>query len=281
MADSRSRRADRSALASSACRQRVLRLLLPAPLLVLACLYAVSPLMPAQNVRRPVTVVAAAADLQFAFTEIGAIFERRTGQKVVFSFGSTGNLARQIESGAPFDLFAAANETFVERLEKQQRLVPWTRQLHAIGRIVLASNRKSGIALASLTDLLDSRIKRIAIANPDHAPYGLAAKEALVKTGLWNKLEPKLVLGENIRQALQFVQTGNAEAGIIALSVADVPEVSFTLIDERLHSPLRQALALIKGTPHEHTARRFVAFVNGPEGRKIMAKYGFQTPAGR
>lgn len=231
----------------------------------------------ARTERRPFTV-AAAADLQFAFSEIGALFEQRTGEKVVFSFGSTGNLARQIENGAPFDLFAAANEAFVEQLEQQNLLVPGTRRLYAIGRIVLASNRKSGIALAELNDLLDRRVRRVAIANPEHAPYGVAAKEALLKAGLWKKLLPKLVLGENIRQTLQFIQTGNAEAGIVALSVAEVPEISYRLIDDRMHSPLRQALAVLKGTPHEKTARRFVRFVNGPEGRSIMRRYGFEPP---
>jgi len=225
--------------------------------------------------------IAAAADLQFSFTEIGRKFERRTGQKVVFSFGSTGNLARQIENGAPFDLFAAANEQFVERLESKGLLAPDTRRLYAIGRIVLANNRRSGVTPRDLSDLLDPRIKKIAIANPEHAPYGFAAREALIKAGLWERLQPKLVLGENIRQALQFIQTGNAEAGIIALSVAAVPEIHHTLIDSRMHSPLRQALAIVKGTPHEETARRFIQFVNGPEGRPVMKRHGFQPPPER
>jgi len=231
----------------------------------------------AQGTDRPFTV-AAAADLQFAFTEIGERFEKRTGQKVTFSFGSTGNLARQIENGAPFDLFAAANEQLVERLEEKGLLVPRTRQLYAIGRIVLASSKKAGAAVQDLKGLLDRRIKKVAIANPDHAPYGFAAREALMKAGVWEKLQPKLVLGENIRQTLQFIQTGNAEAGIVALSVADVSEITYRQIDARMHSPLKQALAILKGSPHEATARRFIQFVNGPEGRPIMKKYGFLPP---
>lgn len=226
---------------------------------------------------RPLTI-AAAADLQFAFQEIAERFEEQTGQRVVFSFGSTGNLAKQIEQGAPVDLFAAANVQFVQDLQDKGLIVPGTQQLYAVGRIVLVSSRAGGVEVADLTGLLDAKISKVAIANPNHAPYGMAAKQALVAAGLWDQLQPKLVYGENVRQALQFVQTGNAEAGIVALSVANVPEVTCSLIDESLHEPLEQALAVIRGTPREKAARDFIKFVNGPEGRKIMRKYGFVLP---
>lgn len=222
--------------------------------------------------------VAAASDLQFAFTAIGALFERETGGKVVFTFGSTGNLARQIENGAPVDIFAAANVQFVEDLVSKGLLITDTQQLYAIGRIVLAGNRQTGLHLSTLRDLLRPEVKRVAIANPQHAPYGMAAKQALETVGIWDALKSKLVYGENVRQALQYVQTGNAEAGIVALSIADVPEVAYTLIDNRLHEPLRQALAVVKGTQDEELARRFIAFINGPQGRPIMKRYGFLLP---
>lgn len=226
---------------------------------------------------RPFTV-AAAADLQFAFTEIGKRFEEQTDQKVVFTFGSTGNLAKQIENGAPIDLFAAANVEFVEELSRKGLLIPETQQLYAVGRIVLASSRNAGVDVKDLAGLLDPKVKRVAIANPDHAPYGRAAKEALIAAGVWDRVQSKLVLGENVRQTLQLVQTGNADAGIVALSVAGVPEVTYVMIDDRLHSPLKQALAVVKGSPHERRAREFAAFVNGPRGRPVMRKYGLVLP---
>lgn len=223
-------------------------------------------------------LVAAAADLQFAFTEIGAKFKEQTGQEIEFTFGSTGNLTTQIENGAPFDILAAANIAFVDRLKEQDLLIPDTQQLYAQGRIVLAVNREARVQAIELEDLLDPAISRVAIANPEHAPYGKAAQEALQSVGIWEEIQPKLVLGENVRQTLQFVQTGDAPAGIVALSVADVPEVTYTLLDGNLHNPLNQALAVIKSTPHEAAARAFIDFVNGPEGRPAMKKYGFLLP---
>jgi molybdate transport system substrate-binding protein len=175
-------------------------------------------------------------------------------------------------------VFAAANEAFIDGLDRKGLLQPGSNRQYAIGRIVLAVNKKSGVQVTDLKGLLDSRVKRIAIANPDHAPYGYAAREALMSAGVWETIQSRLVFGENIRQALQFVQTGNAEAGIIALSVANLPELRYRLIDTRMHSPLKQAAALVRGSRHERTARRFLAFVNGPVGRPIMKKYGFQAP---
>ncbi len=228
---------------------------------------------------RPFTV-AAAADLQLAFTELGREFEARTGRRVVFIFGSTGNLARQIEHGAPVDLFAAANVSFVEDLVQKGLLIPDTVQPYAVGLIVLASSKAAGVEVRDLAGLLDPRIKKVAIASPDHAPYGLAAKQALMNAGLWEAIQPRLVLGENVRQALQFVQSGNAEAGIVALAVAGVPEVTCVPIDRALYEPLRQALAVVTGSPYEAAAREFAAFVTGPEGRAVLARYGFLPPEG-
>lgn len=236
-------------------------------------LVSANPLPPAAEL-----TVAAAADLQFAFTDIGAKFKEQTGQEVLFTFGSTGNLATQIENGAPFDILAAANIAFVDRLKEQGLIIDDTQQLYAQGRIVLAVNRESGIQATKLEELLDPSITNIAIANPEHAPYGQAAQEALQSVGIWEKIQPKLVLGENVRQTMQFVQTGDAPVGIVALSVADVPEVTYTLLDGNLHNSLNQTLAVIKPTPHEAAARAFIDFVNGPQGRPIMKQYGFLLP---
>lgn len=246
-------------------------------LLLAALLTACAAGRPAANPAEPL-LVAAASDLQFAFTEIGRRFEAETGRPVRFSFGSTGNLTAQIENGAPFDVFAAANVAFIERLQAQDLVIPGTQQLYAQGRIVLAVNRQAGVQATKLEDLLDPTLGRLAIANPNHAPYGQAAREALESAGVWEAVQPRLVLGENVRQTLQFVQTGDAPLGIVALSIAGVPEVNYILLEADLHQPLNQALAVIKGTPREAAARAFVEFVNGPEGRSIMKKYGFLLP---
>ena len=223
-------------------------------------------------------LVAAASDLQFAFGEIGPLFEAETGQPIIFTFGSTGHLTAQLENGAPFDILAAANIAFVDRLTEQGLTIPETQQLYAQGRIVLVTNRQASVEATSLEDLLDPAIGPIAIANPEHAPYGQAAREALQSAGVWEAVQDRLVLGENVSQALQFVQTGDAPAGIVALSIAGVPEVTGTLLPAELHEPINQALAVIKGTPREAAARAFIEFVNSPAGREIMKQYGFLLP---
>jgi molybdate transport system substrate-binding protein len=153
-----------------------------------------------------------------------------------------------------------------------------TQQLCAQGPIVLVVNQNSGLQVTNLEDLRDPAVSRVAIANPQHAPYGQAAREALQNAGVWADIEEKLVFGENVSQTLQFVQPGNAPVGIVALSIADVPEVTGTLLPAELHVPINQALAVIKGTPREETARAFIAFVSSPAGREIMKRYGFLLP---
>ena len=222
--------------------------------------------------------VAAAADLSFALKEIAQQFEMNTGARVVLSFGSTGMFSRQIENGAPFDVFFAADKKYIDGLKNRGLIIPDTQKLYAQGRIALATNKKSEVNAKKLEDLLDPSIKKIAIANPDHAPYGIAAKEAMIKLDLWDKLKPKLVYAENIRQAVQFVQTGDATAGIVALSVAYMPEISYTLIDENFHNPINQTVAVIKNTKIEKEARGFIDYVNSPDGRTIMKRYGFSLP---
>lgn len=251
-------------------------LLLLTPLLVIAC----TSTSQAGSTPRTLTV-AAASDLQVAFTSIGQLFEEETGAKVVFQFGSSGNLAKQIENGAPVDLFASASEDYVRQLALKGAVVAETEQLYALGRIVLVSYKNHYPQVARLEDLLRPEVKHVSLPNPEHAPYGVAAREALVAAGLWEQVKPKVVYGENARQALQFVQTGNAEAGIVALSIAVVPEVNISPIDDSLYRPLRQSLAVVKGTRQEQLAREFAAFVNGPRGSPIMERYGFTVPEGR
>ncbi len=232
---------------------------------------------PSSQGDQPLTV-AAAASLQFAFVEIGQMFEQETGQAVVFSFGSSGNLARQIEHGAPLDVFASANAVYVEQLRAQGLLVAASQQTYAQGQLALVVNRASGLQVQRLQDLLDADVTHVALANPGHAPYGLAAQHALQSAGLWEALQPKLVYGENVRQAMQFVQTGNAEAGLVALSVADVPELDYTLVDVYLHQALDQVIAVVQGTPRLAAGESFIAFVRGPLGQRVLRRYGFQLP---
>lgn len=222
--------------------------------------------------------IAAASDLQGAFSEMGNAFSAETGHAVEFNFGSTGQLAAQIASGAPFDVFAAANVSFLDDLIASGDIQADSKRLYAVGRIVLASNVAAGVQVDDLTDLLDERVRWVAIADPDHAPYGAAAREALQRAGVWEQIQPKLILGQNIRHTLQLIQLGEAEAGIVALSIADVPEVTFTVIDAAQHEPITQAIGVTTTSAHEDAARAFVDFVMSPEGQAILERYGFERP---
>lgn len=222
--------------------------------------------------------VSAAADLQLAFTEIGAQFEKETGTRVIFNFGSTGQLAQQIAQGAPVDLFAAANRSFVDDLAARGIVRPDTVQLYARGRITLWTRTDNTISLQSLADLARPEIKRIAIANPEHAPYGVAAREALQNTGVWDTVQPKLVFGENVSQTKQLAETGNVDAAIIALSLSVGSSGRWILIPQELHTPLDQALGIVTNAKNERAARAFIDFVNSPAGRTVMIKYGFILP---
>lgn len=231
-------------------------------------------------------VVAAASDLQFAVEEIAAAFEAETGMRVRLSMGSTGNFARQIREGAPFQIFMAADEQFIFDLARDG-FARDEGDLYAIGRIVVKVPPGSTLApdgsLESLRQALaEGRITRFAIANPDHAPYGMRAREALQHAGLWEDIQSFLVLGENVSQAAQFALSGNAEGGIIALSLALAPQVAdrgtHDLIPEDFHEPLRQRMALLTGAGP--VAEAFYAFMNEPAAREIMERYGFVLPEG-
>jgi molybdate transport system substrate-binding protein len=226
----------------------------------------------------PPLVVYAASDLDVAFRDIKPLFEKATGARVTLVMGSTGNLAKQIGHGAPADVFFAADESFVDDLGDAGAIVPQTRTLYAQGRIVLAAPKKSAVAARELTDLLKPEVRRVAIANPAHAPYGRAAQEALERAEVWERVKPKLVYGETIRHALQFVETGAVEAGIVALSIADAPGITYTPIDPRLYAPLNQVAAVVKRSPHPDLGAAFIRFVNGAEGRPILKRYGFLLP---
>jgi molybdate transport system substrate-binding protein len=228
-------------------------------------------------VEAPNITVYAASDLAFALKEVAAQFEKAKGARVTLVFGSTGNLAKQIEHGAPADVFFAANESFVDSLVARGAVIRETRAMYAQGRIVLAVPRGRG-AVADLQALRDARFKRISIANPAHAPYGTAAAEALRSVGIWDDVRARLVYGENIRQTLQYLQAGAVDAAIIALSVAAVPDIEWVPIDPALHRPLNQAAAVVRRSARPEVALGFLEFVNGVHGRPIMKRYGFLLP---
>jgi molybdate transport system substrate-binding protein len=228
--------------------------------------------------------IAAASDLQFALEEAAVAFKEETGREVKIAFGSSGNFFRQIKQGAPFQMFLSADETFVLDLAKEG-LTEGEGDLYGVGRIVIVvphgSRLKPDGTLGDLkAALADGRVTKFAIANPEHAPYGRRAQEALRHAGLWDQLQDRLVLGENVSQAAQFATSGDAEGGIIAYSLALSPKIAaladYALIPDAWHEPLRQRMVLLKGAGE--TARLFYAFVASPPGRNILKRYGFVLP---
>lgn len=223
-------------------------------------------------------VVFAAADLQPAFTELGVLYEQVTGEPVVFSYGASGSLAEQIEHGAPADLFCSADESYVRALAGRGILDRTTVRVYAEGRLVLAALRGSGVPLDSLGDLLRPEIHRVAMANPEHAPYGRAARQALVSSGIWEALAPRIVLGENVRQAAQYLLTGAVEAALLSRSLALDTALVATPVDPSLHRPILQAGAVVRTSSRASSARRFLDFVTGDVGWPVMARHGFVLP---
>jgi molybdate transport system substrate-binding protein len=219
--------------------------------------------------------VAAASDLTLAFEELGKVFEKDTGQKVTFSFAASGALAKQLGQGAPFDLFAAANPSFADAVVEAGACDGASKARYALGYLV-AWSKQGGARLASLSDLARPEIQRIAIANPEHAPYGKAAREALLRAGVWSAVEAKIVHGENVRQALQFAQTGNADVAIVALSLVAQDHSGHALaIDPRLHAPIEQTLVVCRRGKNEAGGRAFARLVASPEGQRLLKRYGF------
>ena len=176
---------------------------------------------------------------------------------------------QQIRNGAPADVFFAANESFITALAAENLTLRQTNTLYARGRLATVTLKSGGFRIDDLKDLAEPRIKRIAIANPQHAPYGLAAKQAMEAVGLWQTLEPKLVFGENVQQAVQFVRSGSADAGIVARSVADTSDLRWTLVDAGLHAPLDQMAVVLARTKQPTASMSFIEFVNGTEGRFV------------
>jgi molybdate transport system substrate-binding protein len=229
----------------------------------------------AQEVR-----VAAAADLKFAMTELTGQFEMQAGTKVDVTYGSSGNFFAQLQNGAPFDLFFSADIDYPRKLEAAGLAEPGTLYQYAVGRIVIwaPADAKVNVAKLGWNALLDSSVQKIAIANPEHAPYGRAAMAAMQKAGIYEQVKAKLVYGENISQAAQFVQSGNAQAGIVAMSLAVSPAMKDGkrwLIPAEMHPPIEQAAVVLKGAKNKDQAKALLEFVKSPAGRATLTKYGF------
>jgi molybdate transport system substrate-binding protein len=244
-------------------------------LLMLFLLVAVSPAHAEQ------ITIAAAADLKFAMTDIVGLFGKsHPDDQVTTIYGSSGKFQTQIRQGAPYDLYFSADIAYPIAL-KEEGLVSGEVRPYALGRIVLWSPSR---AVLKLSDLADPAIQRIAIANPKHAPYGMRAEEALKSAGMWDKVEGKLVYGESVAQAAQFVQTGNADVGIIALSQAMSREMSgqgsYALIADSLHQPLEQGFVITRRASGNALAREFARFMASTEVHAIMVRYGFMLPMG-
>ena len=234
------------------------------------------------SLAQAVPTVAAASDLKFALEEIAENYKVDKGQEVRLVFGSSGVLWQQVKNGAPFGLLMSADEAYIDDLYKNG-LTVGQGSLYAIGRIALLQKKGNPTKLASDKDGLIKAIteaKKIAIANPEHAPYGRAAKEYLTSVGVWDLAQPKLVFGENISQATMFALTGSADLAISALSLAISPQVqaqsAYVLIPDHLHKPLRQKMALIKNSAS--SAKDFYQYLQEPKSRQIMSRYGFTAP---
>jgi molybdate transport system substrate-binding protein len=227
--------------------------------------------------------VAAAADLQSAMPEIARAFEAQTGMTVDVAYGSSGNFYAQIQNGAPLDVFFSADNEYPRKLEESGFVEPHSAQIYGIGRLVLwiPAGAKCDPDRDGWKCLQDSSVRKIAIANPAHAPYGRAAVAALQKAGIYDAVKAKFVLGENISQAAQFVQSGNAEAGIIANSLTLSPAMQGGkkwVIPAELYPRIEQTVVVLKSAKEKLAAQGFVKFVTQGPGREILAKYGFEPP---
>lgn len=226
----------------------------------------------------PEIVVAAAANLTDAFAEVGPRFTSKTGVRVVFSFGATADLAKQIENGAPFDVFAAADTEHVDALEQKGLLTPGTRALYARGRLVMWLPPDSSLRVQRIEDIVAKEFDRIAVAKPDVAPYGRATVESLRALGIWSQVEAKVIYAQNVSQAKQYAATGNAEVAFIPLALVQTGSGTYIEVDDALHHPIDQALGIVEMSANQIAARQFVEFLLSDEGQEILVKKGYLRP---
>jgi molybdate transport system substrate-binding protein len=231
----------------------------------------------------PTLTVAAASDLQAALPEMINTFERESNATVTVSFGSSGNFFAQIQNGAPYDVYLSADIDYPRRLVASGHADASSLYQYATGRLALWTRKDSGIDVSKgLRGLTDSRIGRIAIANPTHAPYGRAAEAALRYEKVYDAVRHRLVLGENISQTAQLVDSGNASVGIIALSLAVGPALrargTYAEIPQASHPAIDQAAVIVSASKHKALARALVAYLGRPEARQIFLRFGFMPP---
>jgi len=228
--------------------------------------------------------LAAAADLQFAMFDLGASFQKESGTKVKLLYGSSGNFAQQIQNGAPFDMFFSANLDYPRQLEASGLTEPGTFYGYAKGKLVLWAPNESKLDLTlGMKALLDPSVKKIAIANPQHAPYGKAAVAAMQQEKIYDRVKDKLVLGENISQAASFVISGAADAGIVALSLALSPNMKdhgrYFEIPSSDYPAIEQACVILRSSKNKDAARKFLDFMKTPAAKEVLGNYGFEVSA--
>jgi molybdate transport system substrate-binding protein len=222
--------------------------------------------------------IAAASDLQHALPRLAERFRERTGTMTTLTLDASGRLAEQIKAGAPFDVFLAANVKFVSELAAAGLVVPESVQAYAKGALVLCIHRAASSQVLGLGDLSRPEIKKIAIANPDYAPYGFAARQALQHAGLWSSLQPKIVRADSVRQTLIYVSNGDAEAALVSKTLANAQTVRVVDLDPRLYDPLVQAMGIVSDSTNPAQAREFARFVMGAEGQAILQESGLDPP---
>lgn len=225
--------------------------------------------------------VAAAANLTDAFAEVATQFTAKSGIRVVYSFGSTADLTKQIENGGPFDVFASADTEHVDELGRKGLIVPDSQALYARGRLVMWTPPQGRARLNRVEDIASPDVKTVAIAKPDLAPYGRATVEALKALSIWSQVEQKVVYGTNVSMTKQYASSGNADVAFLPLALMKEGEGQYIEVDERLHQPIDQALAIVKASGKQNMARRFVDFVLGDEGQAILQQYGYNHPLSR
>lgn len=237
------------------------------------------------TVRAEEITVAAAADLNYAMKDLATRFQQKTGNQVTLSFGSSGSFFSQIQSGAPFDLFFSADMDYPKKLAAAGLVENSSLRVYAIGHLVLWVPTSSALDPQKLKMdlLLQPSVQRIAIANPQHAPYGRAAMSALEHVGLKDKVAGKVVMGENISQTAQFVQSGNAQAGLIALSLAMSPAMKDTgkywELPADSYPEMQQAVAILSSSKHKQAAQAFIDYISSSEGAAVLQQYGFRVPS--
>lgn len=220
--------------------------------------------------------VSAASSLTVAFEEMGEAFTGENGTTIAFNFASSGQLAQQIEEGAPVDVFASANVAYVDEIAALNLIAPDSQRVYAHGRLTVWTRSDSDLAITTIEELTEPAVKTIAIANPDVAPYGRAAREALQTAGIWEAVQPKIVVGDNVRQAFQYGETGNADVVLAPLSLSVQSDGRWELVPADMHAPIDHALAIMKNAPNPEGAQAFVDFLMGPTGRALLEKHGLE-----